>query len=235
MSKPILFLSLFLAFFSVSEISAQKGFEPGFVVTHSFDTIPGSIKDRKEPPFAKIYPKIRFKDINSRTRRYSPKQIKSYARAEDTFENQWILSYSRLFKNEYLSQKDLGKQQFLKVKESGFLTYYQWELLDQESSTIDAIDLFKRKNEDYFIRVTQGIFGLKMNNLEKYFEDCPELREKIKNRELSQPKEIAAFYNEWVKGGISEGEFRKEEKVKEKWKREMGKGVKVYRVQSSEP
>ena len=195
----MLFISLLLIFSITSELKAQKGFEPGYVVTRAFDTIPGSIKDRKEPPFAKLYPKIRFKNMNSRTRRYSPKQIQGYARGEDVFESEWILRNSRLFKTEYLSRKGLGKPHFLKVKEKGFLTYYQWEFMDQESSTVDAVDLFKRENEDYFIRVTQGLLGLRIAALEKYFENSPELLEKIRNRDLRTPLEIARFYNEGVK------------------------------------
>ena len=195
----MLFISLLLIFSITSELKAQKGFEPGYVVTRAFDTIPGSIKDRKEPPFAKLYPKIRFKNMNSRTRRYSPKQIQGYARGEDVFESEWILRNSRLFKTEYLSRKGLGKPHFLKVKEKGFLTYYQWEFMDQESSIVDAVDLFKRENEDYFIRVTQGLLGLRIAALEKYFENSPELLEKIRNRDLRTPLEIARFYNEGVK------------------------------------
>lgn len=195
MPKPMHFISLFLLFSSFTELKAQKGYEPGYIVTKAFDTIPGSIKDRKEAPFAKLYPKIRFKNMNSRTRRYSPKQIQGYAKGEDIFESQWILRYSRLFKTEYLSRKDLGKPHFLKVREKGFLSYYQWEFMDQESSTVDFVDLFKRKNEDYFIRVTQGLLGLRIAALEKYFEDCPELMDKIRSKELRTPMEIARFYN----------------------------------------
>jgi hypothetical protein len=108
------------------------------------------------------------------------------------------LGYSRLFKTEYLSRKGLGKQHFMKVREKGFLAYYHWEFMDQESSTIGAIDLFKRRDEDYFIRVTQGLLGLKMNNLENYFEDYPELMEKIRKKELKNPGDIAKFYNDWL-------------------------------------
>lgn len=225
MPRSFFILPMLLLLSAFSVVKAQKGYETGYVVTRSFDTIPGSIKDRKEPLFAKLYPKIRFKSEFSRNRKYSPKQIRGYTRGEDIFESQWVLRYSRLFKTEYLSRKDLGKQHFLKVREKGFLTYYQWEFLDQESSTIGAVDLFKRWDEDYFIRVTQGIFGLKMNNLTKYFEDCPELMEKIKSKEFRTPLEIARFYNEWVKWGISEGEFWKEEKIKVIGKREMEKGL----------
>ncbi|MFC0264139.1 hypothetical protein [Fontibacter flavus] len=198
MSKNVFFLFFLLLISIFSEVKAQRGYEPGYVVTQSLDTIHGTIKDRKEPPFAKLYPKIRFKSEFSRNRKYSAKKIRGYTRGEDIFESQWILRYSRLFKTEYLSRKGLGKHHFMKVREKGFLTYYQWEFLDQESSTIGAIDLFKRRDEDYFIRVTQGLLGLKMNNLENYFEDYPELMEKIRNKELKNPGDIAKFYNDWL-------------------------------------
>jgi len=205
MPRLFLLLSCFLFFLNFPDLLAQKGYEPGYVVTKTFDTIPGSIKDRKGPPFAKIYKKIRFKGNSLFVKKYSPKQIQGYARGEDIFESQWIQVSSRFFKTDYLSRENQGKKHFLKVKESGYLTYYQWDFMDQESSVVEWIDLFKRRHEDYFVRVIQGILGLKMNQLSDYFEDCPELMEKIRNKELRTPMEITRFYNEWVKGGISEG------------------------------
>ena len=51
-------------------------------------------------------------------------------------------------------------------------------------------------NEGHFIRVTQGLFGLRKNRLREYFGDCPILIEKIETGELRAPLEIAAFYNQ---------------------------------------
>ncbi|MFD2203088.1 hypothetical protein [Shivajiella indica] len=198
MPKPILFISLLLIFSGLYELKAQKGYEKGYVLTKAFDTIPGMVKDRKGPPFAKIYKKIRFKSSSPFVKKYSPKKIHGYVKGDEHFESHWILLNSRLFKMEYISRENIGKKYFLKVREIGFLTYYQWEFLDQESSTIDVVDLFKRRDEDYFVRVTQGIFGLKMNQLSEYFEDCPELLEKINSKELTKPEEIALFYNDWL-------------------------------------
>jgi hypothetical protein len=48
------------------------------------------------------------------------------------------------------------------------------------------------------VRVTQGVLGLKKKILERCFEDCPELMEKIHNKELCLPAEIARFYNDWL-------------------------------------
>lgn len=187
-------LLLFTAFF---QVHAQKGYEPGYVVLKTNDTLPGLVKDRKEAPFAKIYKKIRFKGDGPFTKKYSPKQLKGYVRGGDHFESHWILVNTRLLKIEYLSRKNFGKERFFKVIESGHLTYYHWEWLDQESSVVERVELFKRRDEESFIRVTQGLLGLRMNALEVYFEDCPELIGKVRNKELKRPQEIAVFYNKW--------------------------------------
>jgi hypothetical protein len=193
---PILFL-LFL-FLGYKTLIAQTDYLQGYIIKHNLDTVYGQIKDRKDGTFAKLYKKIRFKGNGVFTKKYSPKQIKGYARGEELFESQWLQVSSRFLKTEYLSRENYGKQYFLKVRKKGFLSYYQWEWLDQESAIIEWIDLYKRRDEDYFIRVTQGIFGLKMNTLEKYFEDCPDLMDKIRTKELRQPGEIAGFYNDWL-------------------------------------
>jgi hypothetical protein len=197
MSKVFLTLILLLIT-GLLHISAQKGYEPGYVITKSFDTLPGLVKDRKEAPFAKIYDKIRFRGNGLFTKKYSPKKIKGYARGEDLFESHWIEVSSRFLRTQYLNRENLGEQHFLKVRQKGFLSYYQWEWLDQDSFIVDEMELFIRRDEDYFIRVTQGLFGLRKNALEKYFEDCPELMEKIHNKELRLPAEIAGFYNDWL-------------------------------------
>jgi hypothetical protein len=199
MPRVIHFLSFLLLFFILTEMHAQKGYEPGYVITKSFDTLPGRVKDRKDAPFAQIYKKIRFKSDGPFTKKYNPKQLQGYVRGGDHFESHWILVNTRFLKIEYLSKRNLGREEFFKVVESGYLTYYHWEWLDQESSVVERVELFKRRDEDYFIRVTQGLLGLRMNALEKYFEDSPEIMAKIRNKELRRPQEIAKYYNEWLK------------------------------------
>lgn len=198
MSRTFLTLCLLL-FTGLFQLHAQKGYEPGYVITKSRDTLPGLVKDRKDTPFARIYKKIRFKGDGLLVKKYSPAQLKGYARGEDVFESQWVQISSRFLKTQYRNRENYGKQHFLKVKEKGFLTYYQWEYLDHDAHRVDEIDLFKRRDEDYFIRVTQGLFGLKMNALEQYFEDYPEIMDKIRSKKLRLPGEIAVFYNEWLK------------------------------------
>jgi hypothetical protein len=197
MSKTFLTL-LLLLLTGLFHLSAQKGYEPGYVITQNHDTLPGLVKDRKEEPFAQIYKKIRFKGNGIFVKKYSPKRILGYKKGEDVFESHWIETSTSFLTIEYLSRENLGKKHFLKVKQRGFLTYYQWEFLEYDSFVLQWVDLFKRRDEDYFVRVTQGVLGLKKKRLERYFEDCPELMEKIHSKDLRLPAEIARLYNDWL-------------------------------------
>ncbi|RPA68008.1 hypothetical protein EF405_13780 [Cyclobacteriaceae bacterium YHN15] len=193
---PIFFL-LFL-FWGFNKLMAQTDYLQGYIIGHNLDTVYGHIKDRKGGTFAKIYKKIRFKGNGIFVKKYSPKRILGYKKGEDVFESHWIETSTSFLTIEYLSRENLGKKYFLKVKQRGFLTYYHWEFLEYDSFVLQWVDLFKRSDEDYFVRVTQGVFGLKKKRLERYFEDCPELMEKIHSKELRLPAEIARFYNDWL-------------------------------------
>ncbi len=177
---------------------AQKGYESGCIITNSNDTIVGLVKDRKSPPFGKLYKKIYFKSAKNK-RKYSPLQILGYKQGDREFESLWLEVSGHLIEENYTSKTNIGKKQFLKVDLKGFLTLYQMEITDPDSDYIDQIPLFKRVDESYLQRVAQGLFGLKKKKLQIYFKDCPELLLKIENQELNTPIEIAKFYNTWIK------------------------------------
>ena len=80
---------------------------------------------------------------------------------------------------------------------TGYLSYYHWEYIDAESGYTDYVDLYKRKNDLYFVKVTQGILGLKKKSLKEYFQDCPTLAAKSGNREIKSPIEVVNYYNSW--------------------------------------
>jgi len=192
--KLLIFIALFLPYFAF----AQGDYEPGYIITNSNDTIKGFVKDRKSYPFGKLYEKIRFKN-SSEKRKYSPKQILGYKQGNRVFESLWLEISAALINENYMNEPNVGEKQFLKVDLKGFLTLYQLEIIDPDSDYIDQIPLFKRNGENYLIRVTQGMFGLKKRNLQTYFKNCPELIEKIEYQELKTPLEIALFYNTWIK------------------------------------
>ena len=179
--------------FSIST-RAQKDYEQGYIITNSKDTLVGFVKDRKQPPFGKLYKKVYFKNKHKK-KKFSPNQIIEYKQGNNEYESVWIDISSHLINEKYTSIPDQGEKEFLKVIERGYLTYYQREFEYADNDYIDQISLFKREDDNYLVRVTQGIFGLKKESLASYFNDCPDLVNKIKNEEIKTPNEIVKFYN----------------------------------------
>jgi hypothetical protein len=174
----------------------QKHYEEGFVVLNNKDTLYGSVKDRKPHPFAKLYKKIRFKGRKG-VSKYGPNQILAYRKGGSTFESVWLRSSGYFFDQRFISEPNSGERHFLKVVEKGYLTYYQWEFEDADSGYIDAIELFRKENDNALVRVTQGLFGLKRKNLVSFFHDCPPLASMIQDKKVKYPIEIVRFYNTW--------------------------------------
>jgi len=198
--KSIKNLPLFYLFLMIpSFFFAQKDFQNGYIVTNENDTLIGLVKDRKEPPFGKLYDKVIFKK-GRKKKKYGPNDIIAYKRGYNEFESLWIQDNAYPFQGKYLSDPNYGNKEFLKVIVKGYLSYYHWEFEDSESDYIDSIGLYKREDEDSFARVSQGIFGLKKKSLAKYFIDYPDLASKIEYGELKDPVEIVRIYNLWIEG-----------------------------------
>lgn len=175
---------------------AQKDFQSGYIVTNENDTLIGLVRDRKEPPFGKLYEKIIFKK-GRKKKKFGPNEINAYRRGNDSYESLWIQDNDYPFQSVYLSSPNYGNKRFLKVIVKGYLSYYHWEFEDSESDYINYVGFYKREGEGIFARVSQGIFGLKKKNLAKYFKDYPELVSKIEYGELKDPGEIVIIYNLW--------------------------------------
>jgi len=188
---------IFVLFILPLSVFGQKDYQSGYIITNKNDTITGRLKDRKPPPFGKLYKKVRFKNKNIFARKYSPYKIRGYKQGDNQFESLWVEESNFFFREKYTSIPNAGDKVFLKVIVKGYLTYYHWEYEDGESDYVWSKDLFKRQDENSLIKVTQGVFGLKKKNLAEYFRDCPELVYKIENKEFKDPIEIASFYNEW--------------------------------------
>ncbi|MFS4445951.1 hypothetical protein [Maribacter sp. 2307UL18-2] len=178
-----------------SESSAQNDFQEGYIVTTSNDTLYGLVKDRKTGSFSGLFRKIRFKGKRGK-RKYSPKEVQSYTRGGNTFETFQLIGTGRFFDDDYRISAN-GEYQYLRVVEKGYLSYYLLEYEEDDSSYVDTIAYFKKNNEDRFIRVNQGLFGLKRKKLSSYFSDCPELAERIQNKKVKHPIDIVHFYNKW--------------------------------------
>ncbi len=175
---------------------AQKGYEAGYVVLSINDTLHGTVKDRKDHPFGGLYKRIKFKNKRGK-RTYRPNQILGYKRGESLFERMWLSASKGFLNQNYRVFPGVGKQHFLKVVHKGFLSYYYWEFEDDDSGYIDRVGYFKKQGDSSLVRVSQGIFGLRRKSLAKFFDDCPELAMKIRNKTIHNPIEIVQFYNAW--------------------------------------
>lgn len=157
------------------------------------------MKDRKEGYSPKLYAKIKFKGDGFSSKKYGPKQILRYSINGNVYESIWLDKKSFLFKEYYISQVNRGEKVFLRLVINGYLKLYYLEYIDAESGIFEYIELFKRQDEDFLVRSTQGILGLKKKLLSDYFKDCPELVEKINSKEIKTAIDVALFYNDYVK------------------------------------
>ena len=165
---------------STMAISAQNNYQEGYVVTNQNDTLYGSVSDRRDGPFGGIHEKIRLKGKGLR-KRFSPKRIKAYKIGNTTFRSMYLF----------------GEMNFLKVVSEGYVNHYVFELQEQGEQLILDIDYFQKGELGPLIRVTQGVFGLKKKRLTAFFNDCPPLVQKIRNKEFKYAFEVADFYNDW--------------------------------------
>ncbi|MDN5217462.1 hypothetical protein QQ020_35650 [Fulvivirgaceae bacterium BMA12] len=180
---------------------AQNGFEPGFIITLSGDTVHGVLRDRKEATFLKLYKKVRFKpEGKNATKKYNANQIRAYAIGDQMFEsvNENALHQDIVLFNRRLPSNNSNDRVFLKVIVNGVASYYQKEWVDQDSGVLEVVDYIKKAHNPKFVRATQGILGLKKRKLSAYFSDCPPLQLKIKNKDIVTSLEVVRFYNNWI-------------------------------------
>lgn len=175
---------------------SQSGYVQGYVITNKGDTLYGDVSDRKGGAFPELYKKVRLKGQGIFIKRFSPNDIKAYRKGNTDFESLWYKPVGSFFREVLISEPNEGDKVFMNVVLKGYLSLYHFEYMDSESMNIDSFPLFKREGQDYFVRVTQGIFGLKEKALLRYFEECEELYALIVDKKIKSPVEIARFYND---------------------------------------
>jgi hypothetical protein len=197
LTQPSWFYFIFIGVFMFHGPIVKAQYAVGYVVKNNGDTLYGKVKDRSGEVFTRMYSKIRFKsDGYFFQKRYSPKQIIAYKTGDRLYETHWIKVRTLLLKVNYFSKPGFGKREFFRVVEKGKLSLYYSEFMDEDSSIVDYVELFKREGDYYFVRATQGVFGLKKNLLSEYFQNQQEVRDKIVSGELKTAFQVVRFYNE---------------------------------------
>jgi hypothetical protein len=177
------------------DIHAQRrGYQEGYIINLNSDTIFGLIKDRDPEPYEGLYNKIRFKPENSRAnRKYDAGDILGYGYGNNHFHSLPFREDPSFFRFDYYSGPS-DPMEFLKViLVSEKLIYYEKEFEFDDNSYIDSFPLFYRPSTREFVRVTQGILGLKKKHLNRFFSDCPQLIEAI-NDERFQSNDVVGLF-----------------------------------------
>ena len=195
--KPLTLLLLVLGVLATPAYAQKKGYSKGYVITFKGDTLQGLLKDRSSGSFMELYTKIRFKSKKPRRKRkFGADDIQGYGFKDQYFESVPLQEEASFFKFRYYTNNS-SKRVFLKVIEKNqYLTYYHWEFVQDDNSYLDYVPLFHLHKKNEMARVTQGIFGLKRKRLAAYFQDCPELVNGIKRKELNTALEVFTFYTD---------------------------------------
>jgi hypothetical protein len=173
-----------------------------FLVLTSRDTLFGAFEHiNTEAISPRFYKKIRYTAPDGKRHRIKRKNVMAF-RANGEYYERFFLIQSTQFPDKIVlvnPRYDInsvnGTPYFLKLVEKGRLSHYLLEWWDQEDSTPMSMDLLKKEQDSFFIRATQGVFGLKRKVLSEYFATCPELNDLIQQKQLNDVSGIVDFYN----------------------------------------
>lgn len=192
-------LIAFLFTFIQSISLAQRAREIDYIVLVSGDTLIGEVVHLNKKGFSPRYlKKIRYTDSNRKNYKINRKDISTFKIDDVIYDSFWLSRSSRKFTLDnpiYTINYKTGKHYFLRLMKSRDLSHYQLEWWEQGESTPMSMDLLKKENDQFLIRATQGIFGLKRNTLTQYFSECVELSSGIKQRKFNTLDEIIDIYN----------------------------------------
>ncbi|MGF1556858.1 hypothetical protein [Paucihalobacter sp.] len=198
--KTLVLLFILIGLFIPHLALTQTDAAEDYLVLHDRDTIYGTVNyiNRKGFNYS-FYKKLRIIDAKGKTKKYSQKKVRSFKAENIAYEGFWLSHSSEkliLLNPKYNITPQKGNHHFLKVVEKGILSHYQLEWFEQGESLLMQADLLKRENDMYFMRATQGLFGIKRKTLTSYFNDCPKLQQQISQKQMQNLEEIVNYYNE---------------------------------------
>ncbi|HAS43875.1 MAG TPA: hypothetical protein DCS93_25585 [Microscillaceae bacterium] len=188
-----------LLLFTFSTLKAQTSHSLDYIVLNTGDTLYGKVKhinQRKVSP--RYYKKIRFTDTQGKRKKYKRSDIAAFRANNTHYEGVWLSQSSRgviLINPRYDIDPQNGEKHFLRVISKGKLGHYYLEWWEQGESGSSWMDLLKKEGDQFFIRATQGLFGLKRKTLAKYFSNCPALKEQIQQKRIRKISQVVNFYN----------------------------------------
>lgn len=180
---------------------AQKSNSTDYLVLISGDTLYGEVKHINRNGFnPEYYKKIRLRNNEGKRKKYRREAVLAFRVNSESYEAFWLSQSTQgiVFLNpRYDINSRNGERYFLKVVSKGNLSHFELEWTEQGDSAISSMDLLKKEEDPFFIRATQGIFGLKRKVLLDYFLNCPDLIEQIERKQLNEVRQIVRYYNSY--------------------------------------
>jgi len=180
----------------------EKGKPLDYLALETGDTLYGKVEYFKEEMvFSEFYDKIRVTDTQGKRRKFKRKNVAAFSvdgRHYESFRLRERTSYLKngnLVENKYFIEPD-GVQYFLERRTTGKLLLYRLEWIDRENNSLTYAPIIKKADDNYFLRPSYGILGIAKKTLSNYLSDCPEVQEKITNKEFKYVFEVVDFYNE---------------------------------------
>jgi hypothetical protein len=197
--KTLFTITTVLLLSTQASLVAQTSNTLDYLVLNIGDTLYGNVKHIDQRGLnPKYYKKIRLTDTYGKQKKYKRKVVSAFRVNNTSYEGFWLNQSSQkiIFLNpKYDINPQKGEKYFLRVVSKGKLSHYELEWWDQEESTLLRMDLLKKEEDQFFIRATQGLLGLKRKVLVNYFPNCPDLKEQIKQRQLKEVWQVVDFYN----------------------------------------
>jgi hypothetical protein len=180
-------------------LSAQTETRQDYLSLNVGDTLFGKVEhvDRRGGS-TEYYKKIRFTDVKGKRKKYKRSDVESFQVSNVLYEGFWLSQSSEkivLVNPRYDFDRENGERYFLRVMSRGRLSHYHLEWWEQGDAGINGMDMLLKEGDDYFIRATQGLFGLKKKVLSDYFQKCPDLVEKIGQKEIIDPSAVVDYFN----------------------------------------
>lgn len=190
---------VFIILFSQAALFGQNHDTSDYLVIKTGDTLHGALKYMNESGATpRLYKKFRLTDSSGKKKKIKTEDISSFRVNGIYYEGFWLSQSSekiQLVNPKYSIDSKNGEKHFLRVVSKGALSHYELEWWEQGDAMRNSMDLLKKENDMFFMRATQGVFGLKKRILKSYFSDCPALAGKIDNKEIKDVRGIVNFYD----------------------------------------
>ncbi|MEL6485223.1 MAG: hypothetical protein AAFU57_10775 [Bacteroidota bacterium] len=179
-----------------STLAQKRGFQHGYIIEKSGDTLKGYIKDRSPEPFVSLFKKVRFiKEGSRRTRKYGPEAILGYGDENDDYVAIPFREEVQFLKFRYYSDA-FAPMTFLRViRRSEELIYYEQQFVQDDNNYLNTVPFFHKPSSKQMVRVTQGLFGFRKKHIVEYFSQCPALIQAVnqKNPEIQSVMDLYEF------------------------------------------